>query len=241
MKQRSAHYCIGKIALALIILTMTVGSSTAAVLLQDSFDRVGTLNGSSLDVGGTTWIAKTTLTTDGSSVPLTGDVSAYTSFAPTSGYIYEVKMDLTISLGRFFMGFLTNTTPGTGYIQDNPNVEYSLLQVRPTSSYYVESGSSSFAAITSSIGAGNGTYSIILDTSAPNWTYRFTGPTGTTSTYTFASNPSITYFGFGSQTTSTITVDNFEINMTPVPEPAAISLCGLSLAALLFLRATRRR
>ncbi|WFB36849.1 PEP-CTERM sorting domain-containing protein [Kiritimatiellota bacterium B12222] len=238
--------------IATVVLTavLCLGvSAQAEILYADNFDgpegvdldgytpdvRTGTYGTSAT----ASWAAGVQYNANGVmwSAPNSGH-TARLAFTPVAGEIYELsadfeglstyagQMDDWISLG-FFAG-------STKYAWMNISSQLSAdgREVKYYSGDGVISGT-----VPTTVGERN--LKIVLDTSDTNWTVAwYLDDVQAGSTYTYATNPSITEVGFGRADNARSTFDNFQLAV--IPEPASVLLLFLALPLLVVCRRSVR-
>jgi hypothetical protein len=206
------------------------------VVYEDSFTRSGYLNGTAPDVantGGATWTtAHPYWTTNGSEATAeTGPVTAnaFLPFVPEEGKVYTLSMDLVSDIT-----WDTNSWAMFGFTNSNATADHSLWNAADASisTYYrntaqsiktppdIQDASEVVFAVGDWTQIGDGltvpvTYSIVLDTTDPEWTatWEVDGTPMHTETYT-EGNPTISYVGFGMKSYRVLSLDNFKLTQT---------------------------
>ena len=249
--------------LALIVANGVVGMgataatpATAAVIYQDAFSRSGNLNGSSPDIGSNPWVASTSGTadtTDGTQVLNQPGHAAFLPFTPANGLVYTLSADLNTSATTNFweaLGFSDNNNTGTNSFHVIPGntVGPWLLQTgngtSPDSTFLGPGTSGQNDPTVASSNTGYANYAIVLNTINPTaWTVAFhrngSLMPGTT-TYTYVTNPTINYVGFGnSQILGN--VDNFMLTVVPEPSGILSLIMGLGFIGTLRRRNVQRK
>jgi hypothetical protein len=247
MKLKMTHVA----ALAAISL---VGSASAASIYSDTLIGSGaTLNATAADTssafaGGTagaTWTSGTTgaginETATGASFTTADQAGANAAFLPitiAAGYVYTLQATLTTSGAWTSLGFSSTSNNGQ-WNETDGKAPWALLGGGPT---FFGGGTSPGTNTDNpqawtSTASGTATVTITLNTTLPAWsTFATIGGVDST-TFTYATNPTINFVGFG-QAFATSNVTDFSLSAVAVPEPSAAILGGLGVLA--FLR--RRR
>lgn len=229
------------------LITALASTSFATVLYDDQFTR-GTaetplaLHGTSpttydSSLPAHSYLASTSWTSDGSVASVSsGSVSAFLPTTISTGYVYTLSLTLDLSTtdANFFgFGFTSTNLYNSTILSSLPLGSAGLL-FRGNG----EVVSRADSTILATGHTGETTLSLILDTTETAWTlnYEING-TAVGATYTFTTNPTISYIGFGNFSTARGYVDDF--TLTVVPEPAVLHLSLASAFAFLFLK--RRR
>ena len=230
-----------------LVLSATSGHS--AVLVEDLFTRGSAitpidLNGSSpttSNLGSLTYSASTSWDTNGTeAIVVANSVSAFLAFTPESGKVYSLSLSFNLSTtDANFLGFgFTNQNlynsailSSLDYAGSGPGL---LFRGNGEALARINAGSTSLATGL----ADPATFTIILDTSNAAWTVSYlVNGVAAGSTYTYLTNPTISYIGFGNFSTARGSVDNF--TLTAVPEPATFALALIGGLGL-FIRQRRR-
>lgn len=238
----------GAILIALGMAFGVAGTSRATVIYEDSFTREGSLNGTAPDVAnvpGADWIAGDTVTTNGAEAVNPANTTAFLPIAIASGKIYTLKADLNTSSTNDdwqAFGFSVDANSENQWHAAGNAVGPWLLQRGnggpDADDVFAGPNTSNSLPGSTSGNTDWQTYSIVLDTTAAQWTaswYRDTTQLGTTFTYT--TNPtSIAYVGFGNGNVAGL-VDNFSLSVVPEPNSMVLALFGV----IGVWRMTRRR
>ena len=243
-------------ACALIAGPMCVSSADAAPIYEDSFDRVGMLDGSAPDIGpaGVTWTANEDVLTDGSTANATDIRTMYLPFTPAAGHVYELSVDVHLDpaggsnwYGLAFMG----ASPGTessiasfgGFPDTDPRPGMILRHNGEQVLSRQASGDGELADTrlqTHNVPTpytGIVTMKLVLDTTAPEWAVTWAVNDDIWRTDTYVTNPeNIASVGVSASAAAEDLVYRFD-NFTLIPEPASLALVGLG--GLLLIR--RRR
>lgn len=253
------------IALGSLSLTTAAGmagTASANVIYQDNFNGSAStpLNGAAPTTGpaGTTWVAgpgwydNGTQTSSGA-----GNSNAYLPYTVTTGHIYTLTAGLNpnnVFGGWFGLGFISSTPStgttywfggsGGGYLNSGPWLSVTGTRGDTTGNEGAynpgpgHSGGYTAFATTSGVQVT----SIVLNTTAPQWTFQvFNNGNAVSPIETLASNPNIVGVALGDNGNPMAngTVSDFSLTETAVPEPASIGLVAAGGLGLLLLR--RRR
>lgn len=193
--------------------------------------------------------------------PRTASINLGAGYLAANPGTYELSIDITHPTGSTTntswvgLGFMNANTNTNTFVSNNGN-PWMMYRLNGQVNVYGGNGVSNQLINNSPAGthgaALGGTYTmkLVLDTSAPNWMLRAFigsfefdlngGSAGTA--FQFTTNPTSGYVGFGNGVNAATgefsTVDNFQLNFTPVPEPSAALLALVSCGGF-FLR--RRR
>jgi hypothetical protein len=216
-------------------------------IYSDTFSRAGTFAGSAPDVGTGNWTSTGAPTLDGTKVTATS-IQSYLPFSPVSGATYTLSVNLTTvtSGGQWTgFGFASSTSGDTAHFH-TAFTPAPWMMLRGDNGLDLFGGPGGTNSQTSPGVTGPGVqgsvYSIILNTTASQWTYSYSGPgINSTPVYTFSTNPTITQVGFGTISGVTGNFDNFTLTQTSaIPEPSTYAaLAGLAAFGLVCVR--RRR
>ncbi|HTM54975.1 MAG TPA: PEP-CTERM sorting domain-containing protein [Pirellulales bacterium] len=242
------------VALLLLVSTLSLvapGSLWAAVVFQDNFNRVGTLNGStpSTTPGGT-WTAHPGFATDGTKVNASFSLSAFleSAYVPmpvaiTSGNIYTLSATMSRGLSSddtaiMIFGFFDAVPSWNGGVSvDNGHAiaiapRNNLAAVQP-----MLNGSVSATDIPVADGTNGNTFGVRLYETSPNaWSAVAVELAPTNQVISFAPTPisiaNIFTIGMISGSLLPPYIDNLTLDVSPVPEPSTLVLSVASLAAL---------
>ena len=244
-----------------------VSAARAGIIYQDTFNRTGSLNGSSPTIANTidggsssaTWTAPG-WNTNGTQVVLgsgTSNVQGAASlpFTPQTGLIYTLSETVvwqnvpsTIQNGAWIaLGF----SGGNGYTGNqynslvNPSA-WMLMRGYPTSSNqnstFYGGGTSNVQAIGTDGGTTN--IALVLNTQSSLWTLDWYVNGTSVRTATFTMNPTITTVSFGNNSyvngnSNTLSaIQNFELS---VPEPATLGLMSAGGIGILLVGRKRKQ
>ena len=225
----------------------------------------GSLNGTMEDTAGAVWSANGFATTNGVLQTGQFEGSALLGFTPTVGNVYELSLDVTSSSNRWIgLGFSQSaTTSGAGNapgdrLAQNNGVSWFLYRPGTTAGLdqqvQIFGGPNTDSAITdddtdfsSTVGAL--TLQVILDTTVDTTGASFTadflvggssvssGPQTVNIDISTIASAGFTFEGpVNATTTSPITVDNFELSNTSIPEPSTALLAALGALGLMRRR-----
>ncbi|MCC5828346.1 MAG: PEP-CTERM sorting domain-containing protein [Phycisphaeraceae bacterium] len=226
-------------------------SADASVIYQDSFDRVGQLDGSAPDIGpaGATWTANSDVETDGDFITFDAERRLmFLPFTPQAGNVYiasvDVRLDGTSDSGDWHsLGFLGSAPSDTTFSMatgsgDERGQPWLLLRNNGAALHFAGPGTQNNTG-----GPGTGTFeadvfhtlSVVLDTTGAQWVASASingTPIGDPHVYT--TNPEIGAVGMSSAGGSgfAYTFDNFVL----VPEPTSLALLGLGGLMLMSRR-----
>jgi hypothetical protein len=238
--RRSLFTCIA-------LLTLAAVSSHGTILIQDTFDRSGALDGTTTTIGGLIWSAGASMTTDGSALWLGN--AGFIPFTPVSGMVYTLEAVMKYSgvageqaWGGF--GFATTADPNAQTFTIAGTGAPWML------SHWWGNDLGTFAGpgTENSIPDGGYTYdrlvyntfSIVLDTTEPMWKASFyINGQATGDSYTYSVNPTITHIGIGNE--NSIYGNSYHadsITLSAVPEPGAVALFT---GGMLLLTLRRRK
>jgi len=232
----------------------------------------GDLNATSVETGTGTWAAETNWKRNSSGAPVVNQAThttdangnAFLDFTPTIGKLYTLTMDVNITNetdGWVALGFTDETTTGSSFynlssasarvlLRGNKGDGSGTSEIRLGSG---ESGGNYEIATTTAEASDTPTFDTLkieLDTRGGGfWTTTWSISEGATGTfqelkeYTYTSNPTINYVGFGkgygSGHFASAEVQNF--SLTEVPEPTNVVFSGgLCLMGLLLGHRRRR-
>ncbi len=239
---------------ALAMASMGTITASASVIYSDSFTGTATttLNGSTPTIDNGTsskWTGASPFMDNGTVSTYSNDVSAYLSFAPASGHIYQLAADLNPNLSgstlnsALEIGFIGSPNTNLALGANGPGYAWAEVRTDTNSIFYAGPGSFGNHYYAGS-STGSTTVSILLNTTPTLWTYQFTVD-GTTlsSPAAFTSNPPITAVGLGALGSSTIngTFSNFSLTESSVPEPASLGLLAVGVLGLYLLLGKRHR
>lgn len=243
-----------KIGLAIATLAAFATSAQAAtVLFSDSFNRTGTLNGSTTDTGSLSWTSSANNTTVTANDGTTGGWNAKVAFTPVANKKYLLTLITTTTIGSALeLGFADDT--GTfgdynGLQQDVSNMQTARIGSDATYNTFgsTTGGTRSHTQYTLNAGAGPGninTLTLLLDTTgglaASQLTWKVNGDVEGTWTGNVTGYNSVV-FGrglFGAEGGNDPTANNTlsSIQLEVIPEPSAALLGGLGMLALLRRR-----
>ncbi len=252
--------------LTLLPVFGTLASTQAAILFSDDFSGGAVpLNGTTPDTttAGATWTSGTAFLADGS-VSTTPTSGAWLPFVPTAGNIYTVSSIINTTAGGqnwISLGFSAAATalPNNRFA-DGPVVALGTFLLRQNRGSGTGATDSQFFVGETTLGvtsiaappSGAVTALITLDASNPSpalWTLGLS-LNGSPITLASNSNPAdgsdpgtdvsnfgaIKFVGFTVTNTAGGTIDDFRVEVTPVPEPTSALLVGLGAMALLRRR-----
>jgi hypothetical protein len=211
---------------ALILIGGTNKASAVTIYSQTFTGGTNALVGTTSTTGAGTWTGDNIISRNGELAGGWGAISL--AFTPTSGLLYELTATISSQYWGSWIGvgFLeTNTTYGFLGTQNTPTA----LRTETGWQIWPQAGSASLLS---------NDVLIRLDTTASQWTAAiFQGGTQIGSTFTYATNPTITRVGFVSDGSGG-TVSAFQL--TSIPEPSAYSLFIGGVMSLLLIRRWRK-
>jgi hypothetical protein len=236
-------------------LTLLASSANAQIIYQDDFSASGNLNTTAPDIrpstetwDATEWQADGTIT-----APTVGNGSnAFLPFTPSAGQVYTLSFDVnptaaTDPTNWFALGFAPTSSPANQFFGQYNAGPWMLLRVQRDGNNNTPNDTDDTGDIETFGGPGvtlfqdhdapHGVvnFKIILDTTGAQWQADWLVNNSLIRSDVYATNPSISYVGFGRLFDATGSVDNFAL--TSVPEPASLGL--LAIAAIPLVR--RRR
>lgn len=247
---------------AMTMLGMAASTASAGIIYQDSFGGTGALNGATptVDNGSSaTWTAATQWSDSGyfnANTQGAGRATAQLGFTPTTGNVYTLSATVSLTSGAnpaayLSLGFLStssSTALNNGWDSPTPTDPIAAPWVLVTigdnaGTIYTGPGTqvNGTGFTTGQTGdLTNDTFELVLNTTAPTWTYQVYNE----GTLVSGANPiqlpagtTINYVGM--QGASAIgTVSNFELSS--VPEPATLGLMGVGAIGLLLIGRKRK-
>ena len=250
------------IALAVASLVgFAATDASAAVVYQDSFDRVGALNGSMPDVvsGGQVWTSNANIATDGALATVadgnegfgSGGRTARLPLTPAAGWTYVLSADVTNLggdgipddlTGWATIAFVTADFPTTGNHNNVNSIAWTLLGFDGAAQGFKQGAGGGDDAGAGPILGTTQTLAmelvVALDgTGVVNY-FANGNPYGAQVVLSAANVSSIGAVGLGNWSTGAA-FDNF--TLTAVPEPSALCIGGLATLATVVVRRGRRR
>jgi hypothetical protein len=238
--------------LAITLLNCAAMFAQATVIYSDTFDRTGALDGtvpSPTDQGTDTWAASDWTTAAGTAN--TADIgAALLPLDVTSGHIYSVSANLTVTSGSWIgLGFAQSETTTDGFNVGNDEGPWILLSPPTGDGLDAVPGPSADNIFSVGTGGQGDLYKVVLNTEATDWVATFYDGTTKVGTYTYgvmgaSPNPTAdSYVGFGVYAYTGATpasVSNFMVTAESTPEPTTWALLLLGASALIFVLRTRR-
>ncbi|MEX1116622.1 MAG: hypothetical protein WEB53_15360 [Akkermansiaceae bacterium] len=172
-----------------------------------------------------------------------GRVAALLPFTPAAGNTYTLSATIsaTTASGQWLaLGFADKLTGDSGlFAFGNVNgVSWMLKGDTGSSALQGFAGPQTGGLIVNTFAGGAVNLSIVLDTTGSLWkTSMFNGATQLGSTFTYAANPTILGVGFSKHESVSGSIDNFKLQVEPIPEPSSLLL---GLFGLTFLLPRRR-
>lgn len=245
------------------------GAVSASVIYQDNFSGssgANTLNGATLSVDNgtsTTWTAGSTAGYTGfadngnTSEAANSGIIAYLNFTPADGNVYTLSAGMQDNSGGSWLalGFMTNPMTNNRFDQPDSSggpgaTPWALVHSPPSSGTYIGSlftgpaatvYGQNFSPPSGSSATGSQNISIVLNTGNSNWTYQvFDNGTSVSPVEGFQNpNPAIVAVGLNNMGAASGQFSNFNLSVSPVPEPATLGLVGVGALGLLLLKRQR--
>lgn len=242
-----------------VLLSVCATSGRAAIVFQDNFNRVGPLNGSTPSTSaGSNWTANPGFATDGTKVNASFGFTNFTSsayvplpVAITSGNIYTLSATMLRGLSTddtaiMIFGFFDATPSWNGGVpvDEGHAIAIAPRNNRPSVNTMLH-GSVNAADIGVADGTNGTTFGVRLYETAPNtWSAVAVelSPTNQLILGQFSPTPislaNIQTIGLISGSLLPPYIDNFTLDVSPVPEPSTFVL---GIAGLAGLRLVTRR
>jgi pimeloyl-ACP methyl ester carboxylesterase len=201
------------------------------VRIKDSFQRSGSLNGSSPEAGAN-WVAAAEYTTDGAravaGINLGGNRTAVQPFEPQPGNRYLLSAEMTLTgigeseTNAAGIAFWNNPAQSSGIFNDDDSVLSVALRGNGELIY---DQASPLITISENNPVLHNRYhfALVLDTNPSLWTYEVWVNGQCMVQSSFAENPTITGVGIGKQSSPGIEVDNFRLALLKDAAPLRIS------------------
>lgn len=247
-----------KIAGSFIALSVCIAQAGASIVFQDNFNRTGLLNGSTASTSaGSNWTTTSNgFTTDGSKVVGSFGLGDFKSsaFVPlpvvfTSGFVYTLSATVfrgasTDDTAIMIFGFFDALPSWDG---NNAVDEGHAIAIAPRNNRNslnpMLNGFTSPTDITVADGTNGTTLGVQIYETAPNaWSARAIELSPTAQILTGSGSPvavslsNIHTIGMISGALLPPNIDNFTLDVAPVPEPATLAALGLGAVALIRRR-----
>jgi hypothetical protein len=253
MKNRN-HTSAGML-LGVMLAGSVHASAAVSTIYEDNFNGSSgtTLSGQAPSVrpGTETWSfnSLTSFTTGfqadgtasaGGDTAANGRVAALLPFTPAAGNTYTLSATIsaTTASGQWMaLGFADKLTGASGlFAFGNVNgVSWMLKGDAGSSALQGFAGPATGGGTIVNTFAGNPVnLQIILDTTGSQWkTSMFNNAVQLGSTFTYATNPTILAVGFSKHESVGGSIDNFKLQVEPIPEPSSVLMGLLGLSFLL--------
>ena len=228
---------------------LSPASARAGLIYSDTFNgssangltgtTPGTTSGTFGGTAGATWSAKDEVfKADGSVVTGFGGGSAALPFTPQTGqkYTLSATVDTTVGGANWIgLGFEEHSfPPGAFDLPDNNGYAWMILRETRGGNQGAYLLGPTITGPSGSFDTGSGplNLAVVLDTSAANWTAQyFVDGSAVSAAVAYAVNPTIGFAGFSTINSGGGTVDNFSLDVAPVPEPGTLAVGLLCLGA----------
>jgi hypothetical protein len=209
---------------ALILIGGTNKASAVTIYSQTFTGGTNALVGTTSTTGAGTWTGDNIINQNGELAGGWGAISL--AFTPTSGLLYELTATISDQVWGSWIG--------VGFLPDNSLYGWSPnnpVALRTTTGWGTSPQAGSASLLSNDV-------LVRLDTTGANWTTSiYQGGAQIGSTFTYATNPTITRVGFVSDGSGG-TVSAFQL--TSIPEPSAYSLFIGGVMSLLLIRRWRK-